>query len=161
MNELRIFMIALVAVVVGFAGAWMVFGTRAAKLADENDLLRQQTGQLIQQIDDSRFDQRKLIGRWATTVEKVNTGKVELIVDFRADGNVAWQSASGGKTHPIAEGNWQYSSPGTITFDLLIVNPRSPEKGKRRSTTATIRDATPSILVLDVDGSEWVFVRTL
>ena len=160
MNELRIFIVALLAVVVGFAGAWMVFGARAAKLADENNVLRQQTGQLIQQLDDGTFDERKLLGRWATTVEKARTGKIELIVDFRNDGSVTWQSASGGQVHSIAEGNWIFHSPGEIDFDLLIVNERSPDKGRRRTTLATIREATPSCLVLDVEGSEWVFLRT-
>jgi hypothetical protein len=160
MNELRIFIIALLAVVVGFAGAWMMFGTQAAKLASENDVLRQQAGQLIQQLDDGQFSQRRLIGRWATTVEKARSGKIELIVTFNDDGSVAWESASGGQRHPIAEGQWKFQSPAAIDFDLLIVNERSPDKGQRRSTLATIRDATPSCLVLDVDGSEWVFLRT-
>jgi hypothetical protein len=160
MNELRIFIIALVAVVVGFVGAWMVFGSRVAKLADENNTLRQQTGQLIQQLDSGKFDPSKLIGRWATTVEKARTGKIELIVDFHADGRVMWESASNGEMHPIAEGTWNFRSPGEIDFDLVIVNERSPDRGKKRATLATVRESTPSCLVLDVEGGEWVFLRT-
>lgn len=160
MNEIRIFIIAIIAVVVGFAGAWMVFGGRAAKLADENNVLRAQTGQLIQQLDSNQFDPRKLVGRWVTTVERTRSGRVELIVDLRDDGKAIWESASGGAMHPIADGQWKFESPAAIDFDLLIVNERSAEKGKRRTTLATIRESTPSCLVLDVDGTEWVFLRT-
>jgi hypothetical protein len=160
MNDLRIFAVAIIAVVVGFAGAWMVFGGRAAKLADENHVLREQTGQLIQQLDNGQFDPRKLVGRWVTTVERSRIGKVELIVDLSDDGKAVWQSASGGALHPIADGQWKFQGPAAIDFDLLIVNQRSTEKGKRRTTLATIRESTPSCLVLDVDGTEWVFLRT-
>jgi hypothetical protein len=160
MNELRIFTVAIIAVVVGFAGAWMVFGGRAAKLADENNVLRAQTGQLIQQLDNGQFEERRLVGRWGTTVERTGTGKVELIVDMHDDGTAVWESASGGQLHPIANGKWTLQTPDAIAFDLLIVNERSAEKGQRRTTPATIRESTPSCLVLDVEGTQWVFLRT-
>lgn len=160
MTELRIFLVALIAVVVGFAGAWMVFGARATKLAEENDLLRRQSGQLIQQLDQTQFDERRLVGRWSTIVEKSRLGKIELIVDLRPDGSVAWQSAASGKTNPIADGRWKLQSPQEIAFDLTIVDEHSPDKGQERSTLVTIRESTPSCLVLDVDGGEWVFLRT-
>lgn len=158
MNELRIFIVALLAVVVGFAGAWMVFGSRAAKLASENQVLREQKGQLIQQLDRDNFDPRLLVGRWATTVEKSDRGKVELIVELRDGGIATWQSSTPAGIEPIAEGKWKFRAPSDIDFDLLIVSPRSPDKGQRRTTLATIRDATSSLLVLDVEGTEWVFV---
>jgi hypothetical protein len=166
MNELRTAIVGLVAVVVGFAGAWFVLGARSAQLAKENDDLRRH-GHQARPVDvnpssdlgDPASLQRKLIGRWATVVQKSRLGRINLIFDLQTDGTVRWESTTGSEATEIASGAWKLE-PGGIHFAVTIVDPRSPDKGLQRATTAKIVDLIGACLTLEVDGVEWEFFRT-
>ena len=158
MNDLRTAIVGIVAVTIGFAGAWMVFGARNAQLTEENSVLRQQTGQLIQQIDDQPNPEALLVGRWATMVDKTRLGKIELIFELREDRSVRWESIHANKVTDIARGTWKLVDHG-IHFAVTIVDERSPEKGQKKTTIATIKELGQTCLTLEVDGAEWVFHR--
>ncbi len=159
-NDLRTAAVALVAVVIGFVGAWFVLGARATQLAADNDTLRRQAAQLIQQIDDTRAPrgEEDLLGRWATTVEKSRLGKIELIFEMHRDGSVVWESVSDKKQRQIASGKWRLEG-GDIHFAVTVTDEQSPEKGRSRTTVAHIEELTADCLTLIVDGDKWSFHR--
>ena len=160
MNDLRTAIVALVAVVVGFAGAWLVFGARTADLIEENKVLRGQRGHLIQQTEnDSPTDQAHLlVGTWSTTVEKSRLGQIDLVFDLQDDGDVVWRSVSDAKSTTIAQGKWKVLDDG-IHFAVTIVDDRSSDKGKSRTTVAQIKELGKSCLSVVVDGTYWSFHR--
>lgn len=158
-NDLRTAVVALFAVVVGFVGAWFVLGARATQLAEDNEALRRQAA-LIQQIADARppRGEEQLLGRWATTVEKSRLGKIELIFDMRGDGSVVWQSVSDKQQREIASGQWRLDRDD-VHFAVTVTDEQSPEKGRSRTTVASIEELTTDCLTLIVDGDEWSFHR--
>ncbi len=161
MNDLRTAIVGFVAVAVGFGGAWMVFGSRAARLEEENNILRdRQRSQVVQEIGNSPSDSRRLlVGRWATTVDKSRVGRIELIFELREDGSVFWESSAESQSTMIAEGDWRLDGEN-IYFDVIIVDESSPEKGLEKSTIAEVKELTESCLSLIVDGDNWSFHRT-
>ena len=136
----------------------MVLSSRVARLAEENDTLRQQTGRLIQQINDARPGQDGLIGRWATTVEKSRLGRIELVFELHQDGSVVWQSVREKQQNEIAVGQWRLDRD-SVHFAVIVTDAGSPEKGRQKSTVAAIKELTTRCLTLIVDGDEWSFRR--
>lgn len=160
MNDLRTAVVGLFAVVVGFAGAWMVFGGRAARLEEENSVLRdRQRNQLVQEIDSSSGESRRmLVGRWATTIDKSRLGRIELVFELREDGSVLWQSLNDQEFTTIAKGKWRLEDED-IHFTVTIVDENSPDKGEENTTVARINELTAGCLSLIVDGDNWSFHR--
>ncbi len=161
MSDIRTAIVGFAAVVIGFAGAWMVFGGRAAKLERENIVLRQQQrGQLTQQLNETPADPSKqLIGKWATTVAKSRLGRAELIFELRDDGSVVWRSVQEQKFTEIAVGTWTLDGD-QLSFVVTIVDDRSADKGQQKTTVARIKELSSSCLSLEVEGDEWAFHRT-
>lgn len=160
MNDLRTALVAFLAVVAGFTGAWLLFGARTAQLAEENTSLRQQTSQLIQQLDGppQRPDDVALLGRWSTIVEESRLGEIELVFELQENGEVLWESLAQGKSKVIADGRWTLEGD-KIHFAVTIVDEESPESGQQKATTAIIKEITEAGMVLDVNGVEWSFHR--
>jgi len=163
MNDLRTALVAFVAVVVGFVGAWLVLGSRMGRLEDENRQLRAQTTQTtgsVQQRDTTQpaLSEERLVGSWATTVERSAQGRTELILRMREDGAVIWESRSGGRRREIARGNWRLED-NALHFAVTITDDASAEQDREKTATAVVSELGGNYLMLLVDGKDWSFRR--